>query len=152
MGFKMRNKGIMGKVYVRCGTESYLYAIRLQNGFIYVGLTINVDRRIREHFEGKGAVFTRKFKPVAIHSVIQLGKVTKAEAAAAENIFTIELILKYSQNRVRGGGYAAEYRKVRSSSTWSRLLLEWKRRALAWAEYQEYGGYHPTLIGNLDIH
>ena len=128
---------------VRRGKESYVYALKLQCGFIYVGLTYNVDKRVREHYEGKGSVFTSRFKPVGIHSVLPLGKVSAAEASAAENIYTIELILKYSQNKIRGGGYAAMYRKKRSRAVWERLLVYWKRYAKMLDEYSKWGGYSP---------
>lgn len=134
------------KIKVRYRKESFLYAIDLFGGFIYVGLTNDINRRIREHYEGKGAMFTKRFKPKGVRIIIPLGECTKAEACAAENVLTLELMLMYSQNKIRGGGYTALGRKLRSTAEMTRLLNYWKRVARTWQEYQKYGGFHPDQL------
>lgn len=37
----------------------YLYLVECQNGKIYTGITVDVDRRMNEHASGTGAKFTR---------------------------------------------------------------------------------------------
>ncbi len=39
----------------------YVYFLEMKNGKIYVGSTSDLDRRVREHTEGKGAKTTRGF-------------------------------------------------------------------------------------------
>lgn len=43
-----------------------MYILECSNGKYYVGSTIDLKGRIREHQEGKGANFTRKFLPVRL--------------------------------------------------------------------------------------
>lgn len=126
--------------------ELFLYALDLKEGFIYVGLTNDVDRRVRDHYDGKGPLFTRRFPPKRLRMILPLGRCTKAEAAAAENVLTLTLMLEFSQNKIRGGGYVAVGRKSRSTSELNQLLIYWKRVAKTWQEYQKYGGVHPDEV------
>lgn len=45
----------------------YVYMIRCENDTLYTGVTTDVDRRFKEHKEGKtGAKYTRANKPLAV--------------------------------------------------------------------------------------
>lgn len=47
--------------------ENYvLYALALEEGKFYVGITKEFARRYAEHKMGKGAAFTRKYHPIKI--------------------------------------------------------------------------------------
>lgn len=41
----------------------YLYIIETQGGRLYTGITTDVERRFKQHLEGKGAKFFRTDKP-----------------------------------------------------------------------------------------
>ncbi len=44
--------------------EWFVYLIEAENGFLYTGITTDLDRRIKEHKEGKkGAKFFRRSPP-----------------------------------------------------------------------------------------
>lgn len=45
------------------GLMYYVYLILCVDGSIYTGITTNVDRRFREHKDGKGGHYTRSHEP-----------------------------------------------------------------------------------------
>ncbi len=44
----------------------FLYIIRCENNSLYTGITTDLERRFQEHLIGKGAKYTRMFKPVEV--------------------------------------------------------------------------------------
>ena len=40
----------------------YLYILKCSNGNLYTGVTTDIARRLKEHKQGQGAVFTRSFR------------------------------------------------------------------------------------------
>ena len=79
-----------------------IYKLNLENGKKYIGKTTDVDRRMEQHFSGRGAKVTRKFKP-------QSGKVIDEVPGFfsddTEQYYTEQNIQKYGYNNVRGGKY-----------------------------------------------
>lgn len=45
---------------------NWVYILEVNNGNYYTGYTTNIKKRIKAHFLGKGAKFTRAFKPVKV--------------------------------------------------------------------------------------
>ena len=45
---------------------NYTYIVRCSDGSLYTGWTNRLDRRIREHNEGKGAKYTKSRRPVSL--------------------------------------------------------------------------------------
>ena len=41
----------------------FVYILQCSNGTLYTGSTVNLDRRLEEHANGKGANHTRKYPP-----------------------------------------------------------------------------------------
>ncbi|WP_300345071.1 GIY-YIG nuclease family protein [Fusobacterium sp.] len=50
----------------------FLYMIRCEDNSIYTGITTDIERRYKEHREGKGAKYTRIRKPKEICCFFQL--------------------------------------------------------------------------------
>lgn len=44
----------------------YVYIVECQDGSLYTGWTTNIERRIDEHNQGKGAKYTRSRAPVKL--------------------------------------------------------------------------------------
>lgn len=44
----------------------YVYIVRCSDDTLYTGITVDVERRIKQHNEGKGAKYTRGRGPVAL--------------------------------------------------------------------------------------
>ena len=48
----------------------FIYIIELENNKYYIGKTSNPDFRINQHFNGDGSMWTRKYKPIRLYSLI----------------------------------------------------------------------------------
>lgn len=46
--------------------DGYLYILRCNDGSFYVGSTIDIEQRLREHRSGTGADYTRRHLPVEL--------------------------------------------------------------------------------------
>ncbi len=45
---------------------NFVYVLECKDGTLYTGWTTNIEKRIREHNEGKGAKYTRSRYPVEL--------------------------------------------------------------------------------------
>lgn len=79
-----------------------IYVLRLKGGKYYVGKSANIEQRLQEHFDGKAAEWTRKYKPQSVLKVIE--NVSPFE----EDKVTKEFMAKYGIENVRGGSYVSE--------------------------------------------
>lgn len=60
----------------------FVYILRCSDDTLYTGITNNLERRIKQHNEGKGAKYTRGRGPVALVNSIECS--TKSEALKLE--------------------------------------------------------------------
>ena len=65
--------------------KAYMYVVRCKDDTLYTGYTTNLERRIRQHNEGKGAKYTRARRPV--HLIFAETFNSKKEAMQAEYAF-----------------------------------------------------------------
>ena len=116
---KARQKRVKRKRKVRKETKQFiklkgkgrlrnfqLYALELENGHYYVGMTAYRDIQIRfkQHLsKQKGAKWTRLHKPIKIIETREVGYMYESEVCKLENDMTTEYIIKYGINMVRGG-------------------------------------------------
>ena len=47
-----------------------LYVLKCRNNYLYIGVTNNLERRVKEHADGKGSKFVRSWRPFEIVRVI----------------------------------------------------------------------------------
>jgi predicted GIY-YIG superfamily endonuclease len=89
--------------------------LKLENDCYYIGITgrQNPYIRIREHFSGNGAAWTRLNKPLSVMSIKLLEDISEAEAKAKEEKATTNFIKIFGYNNVRGGShtYSGNYIK-----------------------------------------
>ena len=76
-----------GEKYKRRGAEpvrkvNYTYIVRCSDGTLYTGWTNDLDKRIRDHNEGRGAKYTRSRRPVMLAYYEEF--LTKEEAMSRE--------------------------------------------------------------------
>lgn len=83
----------------------YLYALELEDGMYYVGMTAYhlAVRRFEQHQAGHGAKWTRLHKPIRILEVRDIGCCMQNTAGNAENLMTREYMALYGMYKVRGG-------------------------------------------------
>jgi len=77
-------------------TKNYIYVLKLVEDRYYVGRTINIFRRIQEHFTGVGSIYTKKYKPL---KVIEVEEETTTDD---ERKMTFKYVEKYGWGSVRG--------------------------------------------------
>jgi predicted GIY-YIG superfamily endonuclease len=83
-------------MFLTLPTGGGVYVLRLRGGNYYVGYTTSFMNRIRSHFEGEGAAWTKLHPPCAIEALYPGGDVSD------EHIITIETMKKYHWENVRG--------------------------------------------------
>lgn len=83
----------------------WLYALELENGRYYVGITSkkNPYDRILQHDSGFGARWTMLYKPARVIEIRDIGYATKQEAEDYEQNLTWVYMTVYGHKRVRGG-------------------------------------------------
>lgn len=77
-------------------TKNYIYVLQLIEERYYVGRTGNILRRIKQHFSGYGAKYTKKYKPIKVIEVQE--EVTMDD----ERKMTFKYVEKYGWEKVRG--------------------------------------------------
>lgn len=96
----------------------WLYALRLEQGKYYIGITSKKDphERIQEHLNGfYTAQWVKKYKAIGLdHQIIDLGIITQKEAYEQENHRTTQYMKRYGFQNVRGGkfNYSGKYVKI----------------------------------------
>tara|TARA_E500000318_G_scaffold111297_2_gene129353 strand:- start:354 stop:653 length:300 start_codon:yes stop_codon:yes gene_type:complete len=77
-----------------------IYVLKLEFEKYYIGITLNLNLRLAQHFAGEGSQWTKKFKPI---DIIECFYIDCDEEK--ENKITIDYIKKYGFGNVRGGRY-----------------------------------------------
>jgi len=101
----------------------WLYVLELEDGFYYVGLTRNVDKRFNLHSKGKGAKWTKIHKPVSIlHRELTQTHI-ESEASKLEDALTLKIAKKYGYEVVRGGQWCYIDYPVPKPTAWIEVPL-----------------------------
>jgi predicted GIY-YIG superfamily endonuclease len=80
-------------------SNTTIYVLRLVGGRYYIGKSNNVMNRYKEHLDGNGSGWTRKYKPISLVNTI------KNVSPFEEDKITKEYMSKYGIDKVRGGSY-----------------------------------------------
>jgi predicted GIY-YIG superfamily endonuclease len=83
----------------------YLYVLLLVNEYYYVGITIKPEERILNHFDGKGANFTKRNAPIKLIELYSLNEIDRKSAYKKETLKTKEYRNIYGIDKVIGGKY-----------------------------------------------
>lgn len=87
--------------------QTYVYSLNLKNGKKYVGMTQNLEKRMGQHFLGKGAKWTQKNKPVSINHVQKCKSYENAKKV--ETIVYKKMRDYHGIKKVRGAGHTKSY-------------------------------------------
>ena len=90
----------------------FIYILELEGKKYYVGKTSNPDFRINHHFNGDGSIWTRKYKPIRLYTLIPDCD------NFDEDKYTKIYMKKFGINNVRGGSYS----QIELSEEISKLL------------------------------
>ena len=81
----------------------WVYVLECENEHFYVGIAQDWNKRIDQHFKGKGAKFTKLHKPIRIDGIMSTNTDVKSLAQVFENNKAKEYARKYGYACVGGG-------------------------------------------------
>jgi predicted GIY-YIG superfamily endonuclease len=76
-----------------------IYILALEDNCFYVGRTENLPKRIRDHFSGRGAAWTKVHRPIGVVKTI------RCRHNEEEDMWTKKMMGQYSVAQVRGGSH-----------------------------------------------
>ena len=82
--------------------RTHIYLLHLEYGKKYIGKTVDINKRMNQHFYGYGSEVTKKFRPISYEI---LDSCYGYFADDLENNYTREFINIYGYENVRGGKY-----------------------------------------------
>ena len=85
----------------------FMYVLECEHRYHYVGVTTNLEHRLREHQNGRGALVTKQHKPMKLQAVYSLGYMSYKEAEEYEDCYTLTMVIKSRSKRWRGGRFCA---------------------------------------------
>ena len=77
-----------------------VYVLKLEDECWYVGITMDLNKRLSQHWSGDGAKWTKLHKPLAVERIVY-----PADSETIENDTTREYIELYGKEKVRGGSW-----------------------------------------------
>lgn len=86
--------------YKHLQNKSGVYILKLENNKYYIGSSLNLYRRLIQHWSGCGSKWTFLFKPVELVTWILTN-----DLLYIENIMTKAYVSKYGYLNVRGGNF-----------------------------------------------
>lgn len=104
----------------------FLYALKLEQDYYYIGMSRDPDKRFKRHLKGKGSMWTKEHKPLEIVETRPTHTNDDSEASKMEDVMTLEYAEQYGYNKVRGGGYC------------QRKPLWPRKSPTAWIKVQQY--------------
>lgn len=95
-----RNRRLVNGLPKMTEARYKLYVLHLEDDYWYVGRTTNVERRVKDHFDGRGASWTQRHKPIEL--VMERDVVGLFD----EDNKVKGLMIQYGIDKVRGGTYS----------------------------------------------
>lgn len=77
-----------------------IYILKLEDDCYYIGITMDLNKRLSQHWSGKGAKWTMLHKPISVEKVI-----FPVLDSKMENELTLEYMEKFGKDKVKGGYY-----------------------------------------------
>lgn len=74
-----------------------IYVLALEHGKFYVGMSVDVEKRVKQHFDGLGSFWTKKYKPI---------KHIKTYKMHGEDYHVIKMMYEHGIQNVRGGSFS----------------------------------------------
>jgi len=84
--------------------EQKVYALKLEGGNYYVGRTRDVNARLKAHFDGQGAVWTKLHRPIALMEIRAVPE--DVPSGDVEKYTTLEYMRRFGVECVRGGPWS----------------------------------------------
>jgi hypothetical protein len=79
-----------------------IYIIRLEQNKYFIGEAVNLEKRLKDHSEGKVSQYTNIYRPISIKKIIPDSNPKHLDK------YVIKYMEKYGMNMVRGGSFDNE--------------------------------------------
>jgi len=124
----------------------WVYTLKLEGGNFYVGFTRSLEYRIAQHFLGRGADWTRLYKPLEVVAAVQGDE-------ELEQAQTIALMCRVGWRKVRGGRYtspALSSQPIALSAAMARAVPRKEPRPAFVEEVHLLGGHVLRVFETMD--
>jgi predicted GIY-YIG superfamily endonuclease len=108
--------------WVRKSGLHRIYVLKLEDDHYYVGMTkLTARERFEQHLKGyNSSNWTRRYKPLRIEEVREIGFTNTLQARRQEDMATVEYIERYGISKVRGGSVC--FLDEQKANTWFKAL------------------------------
>ena len=83
-------------------TKWYVYILRCENNSLYTGITTDVIKRFQQHIAGKGAKYTKIYKPIKIGAIF----INENRSEASKEELRIKKLTKREKERLCKNGFS----------------------------------------------
>ena len=83
----------------------WIYVLKCENDFYYIGMSLNYRKRIKQHFEGIGSNFTKRIKPVSVVVIFCTHTKDRNIAYKIETATAKEYRENFGSHKVVGGKF-----------------------------------------------
>lgn len=90
------------QVLTMLNSKTSIYMLKLIENKYYIGRSQNVQRRLKQHFNGEGSGWTKKYKPIKLVELIHNCD------NFDEDKYTLMYMSIYGMDNVRGGAFCSE--------------------------------------------
>lgn len=90
----------------------FIYLLKLNDQTWYIGLTTNMDRRLKQHQKGYGSIHTRGKKIVENEVILTQQVKNKWQGRLIENTIANDYRKDHSDRIIRGGELSTRYKKI----------------------------------------
>ena len=91
--------------YIDVYDKAYVYVLLINDVNIYVGCTVDLDRRLKAHFKRTASYSTKNYKTLKILEIYLFNEIIFHELEIYENIVVIKYANMENYEDVRGGNF-----------------------------------------------
>jgi len=117
-----------------------IYIIRLEQNKYFIGEAVNLEKRLKDHSEGKVSQYTNIYRPISIKKIIPDSNPKHLDK------YVIKYMEKYGMNMVRGGSFENEIlTKEQIKYLKSQGIKEQQQQSITQEQQKQKSYEQPTL-------
>jgi len=117
-----------------------IYILRLEQNKYFIGEAVNLEKRLKDHSEGKVSQYTNIYRPISIKKIIPDSNPKHLDK------YVIKYMEKYGMNMVRGGSFENEIlTKEQIKYLKSQGIKEQQQQSITQEQQKQKSYEQPTL-------